>query len=87
MVDSLRSSFTVLTMANANHHLHVLKLQIDCISCLPKVVILFHFPPGLANRGLCFVQIRRFSRFFLGEGLEKKSQDFAAEVAAQTGQS
>ena len=29
------------------------------------------------------VQIRRFSRFELGEGLEKKSDDFAAEVAAQ----
>ncbi|KAK9855474.1 hypothetical protein WJX84_009856 [Apatococcus fuscideae] len=32
------------------------------------------------------IQIRRFSRFFLGEGMEKRSQDFAAEVAAQTGQ-
>ena len=29
-------------------------------------------------------QIRRFVRFNLGEGLEKKSVDFAAEVAAQT---
>ncbi|MEM7152673.1 MAG: translation elongation factor Ts [Myxococcota bacterium] len=29
------------------------------------------------------VQIRRFTRFELGEGLEKKSDDFAAEVAAQ----
>ncbi len=28
--------------------------------------------------------IRRFSRFVLGEGLEKKSEDFAAEVAAMT---
>ena len=32
------------------------------------------------------VQVRRFSRYNLGEGLEKKSNDFAAEVAAQTGQ-
>lgn len=29
------------------------------------------------------IQIRRFSRFELGEGLEKKQDDFAAEVAAQ----
>lgn len=33
-----------------------------------------------------FVQIRRFVRYNLGEGIEKKTQDFAAEVAAQTGQ-
>ena len=31
------------------------------------------------------LRIRRFSRFVLGEGLEKKSDDFAAEVAAQAG--
>lgn len=30
------------------------------------------------------VQVRRFVRFNLGEGLQKKSVDFAAEVAAQT---
>ncbi|GAB4839057.1 hypothetical protein Ancab_028586 [Ancistrocladus abbreviatus] len=30
------------------------------------------------------VKVKRFVRFNLGEGLEKKSQDFAAEVAAQT---
>lgn len=30
------------------------------------------------------IKIRRFLRYNLGEGLEKKSQDFAAEVAAQT---
>ena len=29
------------------------------------------------------VKIRRFTRYELGEGLEKKSEDFAAEVAAQ----
>ncbi|MEM9462673.1 MAG: translation elongation factor Ts [Myxococcota bacterium] len=29
------------------------------------------------------IQIRRFTRFELGEGLEKKKDDFAAEVAAQ----
>ena len=32
------------------------------------------------------LQIRRFVRYNLGEGIEKKTQDFAAEVAAQTGQ-
>jgi elongation factor Ts len=30
------------------------------------------------------MKVRRFVRYNLGEGLEKKSQDFAAEVAAQT---
>ncbi len=29
------------------------------------------------------VKIRRFARFEMGEGLEKKNEDFAAEVAAQ----
>ena len=28
------------------------------------------------------IKVRRFVRFELGEGLEKKSDDFAAEVAA-----
>ena len=31
------------------------------------------------------IQVRRFSRFKLGEGIEKKNVDFAAEVAAQAG--
>ena len=31
------------------------------------------------------IQVRRFSRYVLGEGLEKKVDDFAAEVAAQAG--
>ena len=31
------------------------------------------------------IKIRRFTRFELGEGLEKKKNDFAAEVAAQAG--
>ncbi|XP_057761880.1 polyprotein of EF-Ts, chloroplastic [Arachis stenosperma] len=30
------------------------------------------------------IKVKRFVRFNLGEGLKKKSQDFAAEVAAQT---
>ncbi len=32
------------------------------------------------------IQVRRFSRFVLGEGIEKEETDFAAEVAAQAGQ-
>jgi len=32
------------------------------------------------------IQVRRFVRFKLGEGIEKKSTDFAAEVMAQTQQ-
>ena len=31
------------------------------------------------------IKIRRFTRFELGEGLEKKKEDFAAEVAKQAG--
>jgi elongation factor Ts len=30
------------------------------------------------------IQVRRFARFVLGEGIEKQEADFAAEVAAQT---
>lgn len=32
------------------------------------------------------IVVRRFARYNLGEGIEKKSTDFAAEVAAVTGQ-
>ena len=31
------------------------------------------------------ITIRRFARFEMGEGLEKRNDDFAAEVAAQSG--
>ncbi|NJN71999.1 MAG: translation elongation factor Ts [Limnothrix sp. RL_2_0] len=31
------------------------------------------------------IKVRRFQRFVLGEGIEKKEEDFAAEVAAQMG--
>jgi len=31
------------------------------------------------------IQVRRFARFKMGEGLEKREDDFAAEVAAQVG--
>jgi elongation factor Ts len=31
------------------------------------------------------IQVRRFARFVLGEGLEKKSEDYAAEVAKVAG--
>ena len=31
------------------------------------------------------IQVRRFERFVLGEGIEKKVSDFAAEVAEATG--
>ena len=32
------------------------------------------------------IQVRRFARFVLGEGLDKKEDDFAAEVAKMSGQ-
>jgi elongation factor Ts len=31
------------------------------------------------------IQVRRFTRFVLGEGIEKQESNFAEEVAAQTG--
>jgi elongation factor Ts len=31
------------------------------------------------------IKVRRFSRFKLGEGIEKRADDFAAEVMAQAG--
>ena len=31
------------------------------------------------------IQVRRFARFVLGEGLEKKTEDYAAEVAKVAG--
>ena len=31
------------------------------------------------------ISIRRFTKYKLGEGIEKKNEDFAAEVAAQMG--
>ena len=31
------------------------------------------------------IQVRRFARYKLGEGIEKRSDDFAAEVMAQAG--
>jgi elongation factor Ts len=31
------------------------------------------------------IQVRRFARFKMGEGIEKRQDDFAAEVAAQVG--
>lgn len=34
----------------------------------------------------CTVSVKRFVRFETGEGIEKKQEDFAAEVAAQMGQ-
>ncbi|MEO1208955.1 MAG: translation elongation factor Ts [Cyanobacteria bacterium J06638_20] len=32
------------------------------------------------------IRVRRFVRFIMGEGIERQEEDFAAEVAAQTGQ-
>ncbi|XTZ11128.1 MAG: elongation factor Ts, partial [cyanobacterium endosymbiont of Rhopalodia yunnanensis] len=32
------------------------------------------------------IQVRRFTRFVLGEGIEKVESNFAKEVAEQTGQ-
>ena len=37
-----------------------------------------------SETAVVFSQVRRFVKYNLGEGLEKKSSDFAAEVAQQT---
>lgn len=42
------------------------------------------WPLLCAPRGVPPPQVRRFIKFNLGEGLEKRSNDFAAEVAEQT---
>ena len=34
----------------------------------------------------CSIKVKRFVRYETGEGLEKKNEDFAAEVAKQMGQ-
>jgi elongation factor Ts len=48
-----------------------------------KVVVKDYVKQTIATIGEN-IKVKRFVRFNLGEGLEKKSQDFAAEVAAQT---
>lgn len=40
---------------------------------------------NVAKKEGCEINIKRFVRFETGEGLEKKEEDFAAEVAAQMG--
>ena len=41
---------------------------------------------AMVTEALLLLQVRRFARFVLGEGIEKKQEDFAAEIAAATGQ-
>lgn len=48
-----------------------------------KVVVKDYVKQTIATIGEN-IKVKRFVRFNLGEGLEKKGQDFAAEVAAQT---
>lgn len=48
----------------------------------PDITVADHVQNVIAKIGENIV-IRRFVRYELGEGLEKKSEDFAAEVAAQ----
>lgn len=48
-----------------------------------KVLVKDHIKETIAALGEN-IQVRRFVKFVLGEGIEKKQVDFAAEVAAQT---
>ncbi|GJZ36001.1 nucleic acid-binding, OB-fold protein [Tanacetum coccineum] len=48
-----------------------------------KVVVKDYIKSTIATIGEN-IKVKRFVRFNLGEGLEKRTQDFAAEVAAQT---
>ena len=41
--------------------------------------------PLIAKAAGCSLKLKSFVRFETGEGLEKKEEDFAAEVAAQMG--
>lgn len=52
----------------------------------PSIVHASRFHPCLLTGCACslLLQVRRFVKFNLGEGLEKRSNDFAAEVAQQT---
>ena len=40
---------------------------------------------SVAKAAGCSLKLKNFVRFETGEGLEKKEEDFAAEVAAQMG--
>lgn len=51
----------------------------------PEVTVRDYLVKAVATTIKENVKVRRFSRFELGEGLEKKSTDFAAEVAAAVG--
>ncbi|MBP1626222.1 MAG: translation elongation factor Ts (EF-Ts) [Holophagaceae bacterium] len=50
----------------------------------PDLTIAQHLSTKTAEIGEK-LSIRRFTKYVMGEGLEKKVEDFAAEVAAQTG--
>ena len=41
---------------------------------------------GCCELRIAPVQVRRFARYVLGEGIEKRENNLAAEVAAATGQ-
>ena len=68
------------------------RYQLCLIRCPPRRPWLIFYSHckilSMPCRSVCGVaaQVRRFSRYVLGEGMEKRSTDFAAEVAAQTGQ-
>ncbi len=67
-----------LSLLAQTHALHGL-----CSGCRSKASAQTR---GAGHDACAGLQVRRFSRYVLGEGLEKRSTDFAAEVAAQTGQ-
>jgi elongation factor Ts len=51
----------------------------------PDISVAEHVKAVIAKIGEN-IKVRRFERYNLGEGIEKKSEDFAAQVAAQMGQ-
>lgn len=51
--------------------------QLDCVNVLAML---------LTMASPCGLQVRRFARYVLGEGIEKRESNLAAEVAAATGQ-
>ena len=44
---------------------------------------LANYVESVSNGAGCIIKLTKFVRFETGEGLEKKNEDFAAEVASQ----
>ena len=57
----------------------------SCLLCSTGDLLFTRKWDGMRSRGQTQVSIRRFVRYEMGEGLEKRSDDLAAEVAKMSG--